>query len=151
MKDFQCTININAKPKKVYEAIAEQQGLKNWWTTDCDVEPKEDSISTFRFDETYTIMKVEKLIPSAQVQWRCIDHHHVDDLLKRANEWIGTHLTFKIKDNDNGGTELNFTHQGLNKSLECYDICEERWGHFLRKSLKSYLETGQGDPYQSQR
>ncbi|MBX9621986.1 MAG: SRPBCC domain-containing protein [Alphaproteobacteria bacterium] len=148
MNDFQCKFKIHAEPKKVYEAISTQHGLQGWWTVDCDAESKEGSKATLRFGETYTVMWVEKLIPNKQIRWKCLEQHHVADRpLQKQDEWVGTHLIFDIKDNGSGGTELNFTHQGLNESLECYDICEERWGHFLKKSLKSYVESGKGDPY----
>lgn len=146
MNDFQCKVQINADPKKVYEATSEQHGLANWWTSDCDLEPKEGTKATFRFGETYTVMLIEKLIPHKQIRWKCVDHRHMDDSLTKHNEWVNTNLIFDLKGSD-GGTELAFTHQGLNEDLQCYQICQERWSHFLKKSLKSYLETGQGEPY----
>lgn len=150
MSDFQCKVHIKADPKKVYEAISEQRGLANWWTSDCDAESKEGTKAIFRFGETYTVMLIEKLVPHKQIRWRCIEHLHiVERPFKKQDEWVGTHLTFNIKENDAGGTELDFTHQGLNNALECYDVCEERWGHFLKQSLKSYIETGKGEPYDS--
>jgi len=67
--------------------------------------------------------------------------------LTKNNEWVNTTIIFDLKGNDDTGTELSFTHEGLNKSLECFEICNERWGHFLQRSLKGFVETGQGEPY----
>jgi uncharacterized protein YndB with AHSA1/START domain len=147
MKNYQRTVHINAEPQKVYEAITEQKGLEGWWTADCTVKPQEGSRNTFRFGETYTVMEVENLIPSQKVQWKCVDHNHIDDTLTKPDEWVNTRITFDLQDGKNGGTDLSFTHEGLNESLQCYDICHERWGHFLKISLKGYVETGQGDPF----
>ena len=32
---------------------------------------------------------------------------------------------------------LRFKHVGLNPKLECYQICERGWDHFLKSSLKT--------------
>lgn len=147
MKDYQCKVHFDAEPQKVYEAITEQKGIGGWWTADCTIEPKEGSKGTFRFDETYTIMSVEKLIPNTQVRWKCLEQHHNAEGLAKKDEWVNTNIIFNLKGNKSEGTELSFTHEGLNESMECFEICNERWGHFLKKSLKDYVEIGQGDPY----
>jgi len=61
-------------------------------------------------------------------------------------EWLGTELYWEFK-NGNGLTEISFLHNGLNPSLNCYEVCESAWSFFIPKSLKSYLETGIGNPY----
>ena len=149
MKNYECKVHFNAEPQKVYDAITSQKGLQGWWTPDCTVEPKEGSKGTFRFDETYTVMSFEKLTPYSQVRWKCIDHHHISDELDKNDEWVNTNIIFNLKDNKDESTELSFTHEGLNESLQCYEICHERWGHFLKKSLKGYVERGKGEPYES--
>src|SRR5262245_46384290 len=116
MRNYQCQVHLKADPQKVYEAITAQKGLEGWWTTNCTVEPKEGSKSIFRFDETYTVMSIEKLIPYSQVQWKCVDHHHVDETLEKSDEWVGTHIIFNLKGRKSEGTELSFTHEGLNES-----------------------------------
>jgi len=149
MKDYQCKVHFNAAPQKVYEAITEQIGLQGWWTTNCTAKPKEGTRATFWFDETYNIMSIEKLTPYTQVRWKCVDNRHIAEGLEKSDEWINSNLIFNLKGNKEEGTELSFTHEGLNESLQCYEICHDAWGHFLKKSLKDYVETGKGDPYLS--
>ncbi len=44
-------------------------------------------------------------------------------------------------------TLLHFEHEGLTPQLECYQICEDGWGHFLKTSLNKLVETGKGEPF----
>src|SRR5690242_18269539 len=43
------------------------------------------------------------------------------------------------------GTQVNFNHDGFAPSDRRYEITRSWWEHFLI-SLKSYLETGKGNP-----
>ncbi len=42
--------------------------------------------------------------------------------------------------------QLSFVHKGLTPDLNCYEICDAGWTHFIINSLKQYLETGTGNP-----
>jgi uncharacterized protein YndB with AHSA1/START domain len=149
MESYQCTVKlINIPLQKAYEAITSQEGLASWWTETCTVETKEGGHATFRFDETYNVMEIEELTPPSKVQWKCIDEHHVDKLITKSNEWVGSQLIFELKEDNQGNTDLNFIHKGLIPSLQCYDICQNSWDHFIKTSLKNHLETGHGQPYQ---
>ena len=70
------------------------------------------------------------------------------DSLKNKTEWEGTRQiwTFSAA---RQGTTLTFLHEGLNQSLECYDVCEAGWDQFLA-SLEALLTTGKGMPYLKQ-
>lgn len=147
MKDYQCTITFSAPSQKVYEAITSQKGIESWWTRDCEIETRLGGKSTTRFGNTYNVMQLEKLTPT-EVQWKCIDQHHESEQLSKDDEWIGTHVIFLIKQIDHTHTELHFTHKGLNASMECFDICKKGWDHFIKKSLKEYVEHGKGQPWE---
>lgn len=150
MKDYHCTIKINAPAEKVYKAITTQQGIQNWWTSDCVAESKQGGKATMRFGNTFAIMQFEKLTPYTEVQWKCLEQYHeAQPPLKKKNEWDGTRIVFKIKSIDPMHSELDFIHNGLNPAMECYHICEKGWDHFLKNSLKGYLENGKGTIYQS--
>lgn len=47
------------------------------------------------------------------------------------------------------GSKVIFTHQGLVPELECFDVCQTGWDYFLG-SLKDYLETGKGNPFEEE-
>lgn len=144
---FHCATTINATPEKVYQAITQENGLKEWWTTTCTAENKVGGEAIFHFGNIFNTMKIVQLMPHKIVQWECINQYDPSAHLKKHDEWIGTTLTFQLKQNNSGGTDLDFTHEGLTSDLECYNVCFSAWSHFLKKSLKNYVETGKGQPY----
>ena len=60
-------------------------------------------------------------------------------------EWKGTKVVFDIaKEGDE--TVIHFTHEGLVRAYECYSVCSDAWGTYIRGSLKSLIATGKGSP-----
>jgi hypothetical protein len=43
-------------------------------------------------------------------------------------------------------TQIRFTHVGLVPDYECYDLCRDAWGTYIRDSLRSLIQTGKGRP-----
>ena len=41
---------------------------------------------------------------------------------------------------------IHFTHEGLVPAYECYTVCSDAWGSYIRGSLKSLIATGKGSP-----
>ena len=60
-------------------------------------------------------------------------------------EWIGTTIVFDVTPAGDG-TELRFRHHGLTPQLECFDMCDAGWTHYLT-SLVDYVDRGAGHPY----
>jgi hypothetical protein len=48
---------------------------------------------------------------------------------------------------DGSGTAVAFAHEGLTPEVECYEVCTNAWSMFVTGSLKSLIETGEGQPY----
>jgi hypothetical protein len=67
--------------------------------------------------------------------------------LASADEWAGTMVVFRLVTQSPRSTILEFEHCGLGPELQCYQVCERCWNRFLKRSLKSYIETGPGQPY----
>ncbi len=147
MKNYQCRVEIAASVAKVFGAITTEKGLKGWWTTTCEAGTGAGSRATFRFGKTHNVMRVEKLSPERELVWQCLEQHHESAELKRKDEWAGTRLSFRLEAVSPASTVLHFEHEGLNPQLECYAICERGWDHFLKHSLKRYVETGRGEPF----
>ena len=147
MKNYQCTVEVAAPAAKVYEAITTEKGLKGWWTTTCEAGTGVGSRATFRFGPTHNIMLTDKLAPDREVVWNCLEQHHQAAGLSRKDEWAGTRIKFRLESRSPASTVLHFEHEGLTPELECYQICEAGWGHFLKRSLKSLVETGKGEPF----
>ncbi len=64
----------------------------------------------------------------------------------RRSEWVGTRLRFELAPAADGSTELRFEHEGLEPTLECFELCRAGWQQFLG-SLQRFVETGRGEPY----
>jgi len=148
MHDYTCTFTMQAPPARVYAALTTPDGLRGWWTEDCDVGAAVGDSATFRFGKTHKTFRIETLTPERMICWRCTEqYHHLPGILKKTDEWVGTRLRFALEPEGEGGTRLSFTHEGLVPTMECYAICQGGWDHFLKTSLKNFVERGKGEPY----
>ena len=76
------------------------------------------------------------LVPGKRVKWQCVDG---------APEWIGTELTFELKQ-EADSTVVLFAQQGWKEQVEFMHYCSTKWATYLL-SLKSLCEAGKGTPY----
>jgi hypothetical protein len=90
-------------------------------------------------------MTVSEASPNRSLIWQVVEANHDLEYLSKKDEWKGTTIKWEIIE-DNNGSEVTLTHQGLVPKLECFDICRAGWNYFLG-SLKDFLETGKGYPY----
>jgi uncharacterized protein YndB with AHSA1/START domain len=120
-----------------YAALSEEKELAGWWTTNVKASPTVGTVDQFRFgDEGFNNMKILELVPDRRVKWQCVDG---------AKEWIGTELTFELRE-ENGVTVVLFAHRGWKEPVEFMHFCSTKWATFLL-SLKALCETGAGAPY----
>ncbi|MFZ6746245.1 SRPBCC family protein [Undibacterium sp. JH2W] len=147
MSHYQQSLVIGADPATVYAALATPEGLRGWWTQDCDVAVALGGSSHFRFGPHHKSMLVERLEPGREVRWLCVEAHIAVDRLVRKDEWLGTHLVFRLTQDGAGRTRLDFEHVGLVPELECYAMCNDGWRYYLA-SLQQLLETGKGTPFE---
>ena len=147
MNHYQQSLVIEAAPAAVYAALTTPQGLRGWWTQDCDVATQVGGMLQFRFGPHYKHMRIEQLDPQREVRWLCTVAHIDVDRFTRKDEWVGTQLAFHLSPHGDGHTRLDFEHIGLVPEFECHEICSDGWRHFLR-SLQLYAQTGKGTPYE---
>ncbi|HEX3799547.1 MAG TPA: SRPBCC domain-containing protein [Verrucomicrobiae bacterium] len=145
IKHYTCRVMIEGSVVAVYDALTTEAGLRGWWTRTCEVGKRVGEQSTFRFGKMHNVMRIEKLRPDSEVCWHCVEQHH--DGLQQVDEWKGTQVSFRLMSQTPGRTLLDFEHRGLAPQLECFAICERGWDHFLKTSLKNYVETGRGEPF----
>ncbi len=149
MTGYKKIVEIDVPASAIYAAIT--SGIVKWWTT-CSSDASEvGTVFTTRFGETYNHIKVAKLIPNKRVEWDILEHYHANDALNRNDEWTGTRILWNLTDMEANRTRLDFTHDGLIESMQCWEICEAGWDFFLLESLKPYLEEGEGQPFQHKR
>ncbi len=138
MAEIKHLLHINAPSENVYKAIIEEEGLKNWWTSQTIASPEEGAIIEFKFGERYhDKMKVIHLESNKRVEWLCI---HGEP------EWIDTTFVFDLEAKGDQSI-LRFTHGNWRESTDFFASCNYHWGYYLR-SLKLLLETGKGTPFQ---
>ena len=137
---------LSASPATVYHAVATQQGLRGWWTETCDIAAAVGGYSLFRFNGTRKVMQIERLVPEREVRWHCVQAYIDVDGLQQRDEWVGTHIIFKLSPQPGGKTRLDFEHVGLTPAFECFDVCNDGWNHYLA-SLQTLVETGEGNPW----
>lgn len=147
MSHYQHSLVINAPPATVYAALTTPEGLRGWWTEDCDVATGVGGMINIRFGPHHKDMRIERQDPGREVHWLCTDAHISIPQFTRKDEWVGTQLVFHLTPDGKGHTRLNFEHVGLVPAFECYSLCNDGWRHYL-SSLQQLVETGRGTPYE---
>lgn len=142
--NYSKSLFIKSPISQVYIAITSQ--LELWWgRVDNSYEKIGDQFSVF-FDETEWKFEITELNKNRSIAWHCIKAHHIDNINGIKEEWLNTYIKWNLYENE-GNTKLEMEHIGLISDLNCYGICEAGWNFFLGESLKKFLETGQGNPY----
>jgi len=147
MNHFQQSLLLEASPAAVYAALTTAEGLRGWWTQDCDIATGVGGTSHFRFGPNHKDMRIEHLAPGREVRWLCTRAHIAVAKLTRRDEWVGTRPVFRISPEDDGRTRLDFVHIGLVPGLDCYELCNRGWRYFLA-SFERYMHIGCGTPYE---
>lgn len=142
-------ILVSNTPSAAYRALT--SGFTKWWTTSCNPVSENGDQIIFRFGPTYWIMRASNLVPDKIVELECIEAHHVHAGLPSSilNEWEGTKLKWGIQ-KQNEKTKIILVHEGLMPSLECFEVCKQGWDYFFVNSLKQYLDTGKGSPFENE-
>ena len=134
MSDILHKVAIKASPDAAYSALSTRDGLSGWWTTDTQGSFKVGGVIRFQFgDRGHIDMKVLELAPGSHVLW---------EVVGGPADWIGTKVSFQLKQDDDFTTVL-FKHQGWKEQSEFMHHCSTKWAMFLM-SLKSAVETGTG-------
>jgi uncharacterized protein YndB with AHSA1/START domain len=147
MSHYQNTLVLKASPAAVYAALTTPDGLRGWWTQDCEVATKVGGMIHLRFGGTHKDMRIERMEPGREVRWLCTGAHITATALTHRDEWVDTQLVFRLTPDGKAGTRLHFEHIGLVPAFECYVLCSNGWRHYLG-SLQQFVETGQGTPYE---
>jgi len=145
--DFQKTINVNTIKEKAFEAVT--TGINKWWgnVDSSNITRTGDEFSIFFEEQTEWRFVISKLDRFKQVHWKCIHANHSYSGMKGIKkEWLNSEVKFEFKELGKGAIELFFEHKGLTPELNCYEICDAGWTHFIVTSLKQFLQTGKGAP-----
>lgn len=141
-QSFTTKIIVDQSPEEVFKAI---QNVRGWWSE--EIEGKTEELND-QFDYHYEDIhrcqiKLAEVIKNQKIVW-LIEQNYFK-FTQDKTEWTGTKPTFEIAE-ENGKTELTFTHFGLVPAYECFEICRDSWTNYIQKSLKNLIETGKGTP-----
>ena len=137
MEEIRHLVVIDGPVDTVYRAITEQSGLAGWWTEQTVAEPTVGSIAEFRFGDRYhDKMRVVALEQNKRVEWECFEGDE---------QWVGTTFVFDLEAGKDQ-TTLRFSHGNWRAMTDFFAHCNYHWGFYMR-SLKTYCETGKGEPF----
>ena len=136
MVDILHRIGVVAPLDDVYQAVANPEGLAEWWTTDTVGKSEVGGELSFRFGDVGGFdMEILELDPTGTIGWQ---------VTAGPEEWIGTEVNWRF-DQRNEYTIVLFSHQGWHEPVEFMHHCSTKWATFLM-SLKELVETGRGRP-----
>jgi Activator of Hsp90 ATPase homolog 1-like protein len=141
-ESYTTTFTVDRTPHQAFTAINDVRG---WWEETIAGRTHEvgDEFTHWVPGVHYARIRVSELLPGKRVVWQVLDNwmSFIDD----QSEWKGTEIRFDIRAVD-AGTEVRFTHVGLVPSDECFEVCRDAWGMYVRDSLPSLITTGVGKP-----
>jgi hypothetical protein len=144
MAPYSADILVSVKPESVYKAIT--INIDKWWTELSNQALQIGDQLTIRFEKTTSwVLKVTEATKNKSLTWKVVEANHDLEVITKKDEWKGTTIKWEIVE-ENFGSKVTLTHQGLVPNLECFEVCQAGWNYFLG-SLKDYLETGTGYPY----
>lgn len=141
-QSYTSTILVERSSASAFEAIKK---FREWWSE--DIEGETDRLNEIFFYHYKDIhlckIKLIEEIPNQKLVYQIVDNQF--SFVKSTTEWINTKLIFEIAEKD-GKTQVKFKHEGLVPEYECYQICEDAWSNYIRKSLFDLIMTGKGQP-----
>jgi uncharacterized protein YndB with AHSA1/START domain len=139
MTSIKDEVRIHTTAARAYAALTEQAGYRGWWNKVAEVPNNVGGEAKLLFNKdgqpvamTY---RIDTMTPNELVRWTCIAHDMAS--------WIGTTLMWSIRA---GGDEVVVALDHAGWKGEAPEPVKQGWRHFLG-SLKSYLETGTGQPW----
>ena len=141
-KNYTATITVDQSPQEAFDAI---RNVRGWWSEEItgSTDQLGDEFNYHYQDMHRCTMKLVELVPSRKVTWLVTDNFF--SFTEDKTEWKNTKIVFDIAKKSTK-TEIHFTHEGLVPAYECYNVCSDAWGSYIRGSLKSLIETGKGSP-----
>ncbi|WP_427130755.1 SRPBCC family protein [Pseudarthrobacter sp. S9] len=141
-RDLTTTFSVDQTPEQAFDAINDVRG---WWSG--EIEGSTDKLGdefTYRVpDIHFSKFRITELVPAKKVAWLVLESYL--NFTEDKEEWTGTTVNFELFEQD-GGTQVRFTHAGLVPEYECYDVCSNAWGEYVNGSLRNLITTGAGRP-----
>ncbi len=140
--DFTTAFLVEKSPEEVFNAI---NNAREWWAGlwSGEIVGETNSLGAqFTYNVTgvhKSVQKITEFIPGKKVVWHVVDAQL--SFTKDKSEWKGTDIIFELSKKGDK-TEVQFTHKGLVRELECYDSCSSAWELLIKERLKNLIVTG---------
>jgi hypothetical protein len=137
-QDYTTTFFVDHSPKEVFDTINNPRG---WWSEEIEgATNKVGSIFKYQYKDVHHCrIKVTELIPEKKISWLVLDNYF--NFTQDKSEWRGTRIVFDIS-KKGSKTKVRFTHIGLVPNYECYNVCRDAWGSYIKGSLRTLIITG---------
>ena len=145
--NFSTSFTVDQTPEQTFAAI---NNVRGWWSEEIEGHTdKLGEVFNYHFSDVHRCtMKITELVPDQKVVWLVLDNYF--NFIQDKTEWKGTEIVFEISKKGDQ-TEVHFTHLGLVPDYECFDVCSNAWGSYIKGSLRSLITTGKGTPNADQR
>jgi uncharacterized protein YndB with AHSA1/START domain len=130
-----------AQPEVVFAALTSAEAISHWWAP-CTGTGAVGGTLRLPFGDSPVVIEVEAAEPARHVRWLVA-------VSEPLPEWAGTHIDFGLRATAEGGTALEFCHEGLTERFECFDVCVAGWRQYL-PSLADYADCGGGTAFGSE-
>jgi uncharacterized protein YndB with AHSA1/START domain len=139
MNSIKQEVRIQGTARKVYDALSRQQGYRGWWNAAGEVPEAVGGEAKLRFvkdgQPVNMRFRIDEMKQDELVRWTCVGHD--------MPSWVGTTLSWRLKP-QGGDVLVAFEHAGWKDAAP--EAVAQGWSHFVA-SLKSYVETGTGQPW----
>jgi hypothetical protein len=139
-QNFKSSMSAKNSASDIIKKISNVPG---WWgvSFNGNAEKQNDKFTIKMGADSFFNITVEELIPNKRIVWLVTDCNM--PWYSDKKEWANNRLIFDLNEN-NGVTDLDFTHEGLTPGVECYNDCAPGWTHWIKTSLFSYVTKGEG-------
>ena len=141
-QDYTAVFTVDQSREAVYDAVTDVRG---WWSQAIEGDTRQLGSVFFLYNKPFHLatFKITEAVPGKKIVWRVL--HNTFNFVKDATEWTDNDIVFEIA-RKGGQTELRFTQIGLVPAYECFDVCSDAWGSYIKKSLRDLIVTGKGQP-----
>ncbi len=141
-KNFATSFSVDQSPEEVFAAV---NNVRGWWSQAIEGDTdKLGAVFYYHYQDVHRCtFKITEFVPDQKVVWHVLTNYF--NFVKDKAEWTDTDVVFEIARKD-GKTEVHFTHVGLVPAYECYGVCSDAWGSYIKGSLHNLITTGKGQP-----
>jgi hypothetical protein len=133
MMDYTFTFESSKTAESIFEILLD---VRQWWVGLYGEEIIGNSKNlhdefSFRAGDGmhYSKQRLIELVPDSKITWKVVESNL--SFIKNTDEWTNTNLGFEIIQHKHHH-QVVFTHQGLTRTIECYQDCSGAWNLYLQ-------------------